>query len=893
MRCGLSGLGLIFVWVSAAAAQPAVPPTPRRTIWVLLNLNFDRRGDVWATLSLPIRPSNPAFCRQALGMALHTPLDQVREEKTRGSWSLHAHGGAVLRRRGWTVEGDVDLTSLQSMLDLLGAAQLTVSIEHPSADFTDCSLNDSPLWRNVLHTTYLSDMSVEQLPPVHLAFGFQAAHAWRFLPLAAVLLVPIVLTLWRRSRQFDSDRFTAWFQYGRFHRRLILTMWCAWFVGAAVLNAMPLADFVLCGIFEHGDWVWLALFLLLPPALTGLASRMLSAPAFARVPEVGWTRDWLFKQALWTQLGTVAIGVCAAFGLDAQVAAPTVYWAILWAVLGYVAAVGLLIVCIGGWFQSRNPVLNVLPPGELRQRLFELADQMQVRVYQVYSMPSAHWRLLNVVGALGECVHVTAEVLPHLSRREVDALLAMELARLWRRRRTALWRFLGYTLLIGIVGATVLTISAGLESSWLLLPLIFPLLLVLRSHRRGQHFSARLDRDTLAITGDPEALITALAKLRRLQMVPLVAGEEPSAAENALAEWPRLRNLADRAAIPPERLREILVRPGSGEDRYDPLPATAQIAPQADRRVFSRTFKQHALSRQNWTVLALEIATPALTAYLVEGQRWHGVWLILAYLAGLLLTVLFGRLAIHYFGRQTDHALQQGFRDKLAREGLTPDAWGGIFVGLAPHAEPRNYEGFLVWDVGFLMLIGDRLCYLGDRTRFALDRENIRDVYLGLAGPSRRIAQCVYLVWRDDEHALSGTFHLSASGRHGLWRLDPAAAKLAKRLRDWRQQANAPADIPAPLRELAAPEFGAVASESLGKVATGNILLAILLMRAPFAIGACFLLGLSFDRDAGAAGWYVLLTTMLLPVWTVLSFLRYRSGKQDDGDADAPASRRD
>jgi hypothetical protein len=482
-------------------------------------------------------------------------------------------------------------------------------------------------------------------------------------------------------------------------------------------------------------------------------------------------------------------------------------------------------------------------------------------------------------------------VLPHLSRREVDALLAEELARVWRGHRWSLSRTLGFGLLtIGLsIFVAVGTVLASLQSVWTLAPLIFAGILAVRLMIRPKpHFSPALDRDALIVTGDPEALITALAKLHRLDLLPLVArGDAPA---GPLETWPRLQDLADRAGIPPERLREILDGPGSGEDRYPQLPATPGLDPASDPRVFSHAFKRRALAWQSRTGLALEVLPPAVVAYVAQWQQWGGVWLAGAYLAGLPLTVLLRRLGVRYAVLRTSLALRRGIRARLAAEGLAAEDQGGIFVGLSPHAEPRNYESFLVWDLGFLVLAGDRLCYLGDRTRFALAREHVRSVSLGPGGPGWRTAPRVYVAWHDAGRGVGGTFNLNVSEARGLGRPGLRPAGLLRRLRDWLKQESGPADAPTLRAELPAPEFGEVASESLGKVATGNVLLAILLLRAPFAVGACLLLGLSFDRAAGGGGWYVLAVVALLQVGTVLSYLRYRGRKGEDEDADAPAS---
>jgi hypothetical protein len=855
-----------------------------------LELHFDRQGGVRATLRLTFSPPAPEIWQHALRMTLHAPLDHVREETTRRGWLLHAHAAAVLERSVWTVEGAIDLNPLLGLLRLFNVAELWLSIEHPSASFSDCSAGE-PRW-DFVNTHYSTAVPVAAPPPVHLAFGYPPERTWRFVPGVVLLLAPIGLCLWlpRLGIKKGSDRFGVWFGCWRRHGWLTRAVWFFWLLTAFAGGFGLLAGFLVCGIFGSGEYVWLALVLLLPPALVMLICKVLSAPAFADVPEVGWTRGRLFKQALWGQFGVVVVGLCLAHAVDAELADPS-----SWSGLpSFVAAVGLLAVCIGGWVVLHNTALEILPPGELRQRLFELAEQIQVRVQQAYLATAAQWKLLNALGALGNCVHITPEVLPHLSRREVDALLAVELARLARRHRGALWWAIGFFLPVLVFGTCLglLVALAGWETSWPLLLLAFLLSLALRLRRRGQHFVPSLDRDALSITGDPEALLTALAKLRRQSLLPLVIGKERQVFDGPLEDWPRLQDLADRARIPPERLREILDRPGSGEDHYPPQPTATGATRESDARLFSTEFRRRTAARQNALRLALEMAPPAMAAYVVQSQNWQGAWLAGAYVAGLLLMVMIRRLAEHCMGVQTSRGLRRGIRGRLVSEGLQPDAWGGIFVGLSPHAEPRSYENFLIWDMGFLVLAGDRCCYLGDRTRFALKREHIQDVYLGRgasSGPGARIAQRVYVRWWDEERGVGGTFNLAVSQPHSLWQRGPRPADLEKRLRDWLRQPAASDEVPPPLRALSSPDFGAVASESLVKLAAVNILFALLVLRAPFAIGICFLLGLSFDREAGAGAWYVLLSVALMQVWTVLSFQRYRGKRDDSGDADALA----
>jgi hypothetical protein len=646
-------------------------------------LRFDRRGGVEVRLQTTVPPAAPEIWRQALETALHAPLDQVREEIFPGGalWMLQAHADAVLESSALAVEGTVDLKPL---LDLLGTAnvkQLSLYIEHPSAGFSECPAEQS--LRDFAKTRYFWDVPVASPPPIRLAFGYPPERAWRLWVPIAFPLAAVGLSWWltRRRRGEDGDWCVAWFRAWKIQRRLIFALWFSWAVLVLAIGFVPPAGFLLSGMFP-GRYVWMALALLLPPALAVLVCKVMSAPAFAGVPEVGWTHRRLFLQALWGQLGIVAVGVCVARGMDAGEADPSSNARLL----NFLGAVGLALLCLVGWLVVRNAGFPLLPPGETRQRLFELAEQIQVRVHQAHLVPAVPWRLLNALGTLGNCVYLTGEVLPHLSRREVDALLALELVRLWQPRGRIPWRTLvSLPLMLAACAACgILVATIGIQTAWPLF--LLPGVIVLaRGSRRARHFVPARDRNALAITGDPEALITALAKLHRLQLLPLVAGEERKVFAGPLEDWPRLQDLADRANIPPERLQEILDRPGSGEDRYPHEPAAAGSTPEPEDRVFSKVFKQRAFARQNALRMVVEIGIPALTAYFGQSQGWHGVRLAGAYLAGLLLLFLTRRRLERFMSGRTAVALRRGLRDKMKPEGFEPDAWKATLVGLAPH----------------------------------------------------------------------------------------------------------------------------------------------------------------------------------------------------------------
>jgi hypothetical protein len=71
------------------------------------------------------------------------------------------------------------------------------------------------------------------------------------------------------------------------------------------------------------------------------------------------------------------------------------------------------------------------------------------------------------------------------------------------------------------------------------------------------------------------------------------------------------------------------------------------------------------------------------------------------------------------------------------------------FTGLALHAEPRVYEGFANWDLGFSWLAGGRLHYRGEECAFALAPDEVESVETAPGPPAWIRTKVVRIRWRD------------------------------------------------------------------------------------------------------------------------------------------------
>jgi hypothetical protein len=182
---------------------------------------------------------------------------------------------------------------------------------------------------------------------------------------------------------------------------------------------------------------------------------------------------------------------------------------------------------------------------------------------------------------------------------------------------------------------------------------------------------------------------------------------------------------------------------------------------------------------------------------------------------------------------------------------------GGTLVTLAPHAEPRGYDGLTAWDAGLLFADSERITYVGELTRFCLNREAVRAVRLVSGHPGWGSAPAVLVEWE------GGLARLMARGasRRATRRL---TEKLAARLAAWEPGDPGPDGLPA-----GPPVFGEVTSTPEENNAGWGAMLAYALQSCVLATAAAGALGLHVVGDALPA-------VAASVIVSVLPFLPYR-----------------
>ena len=717
------------------------------------------------------------------------------------------------------------------------------------------------------------------------------------LPLCALLL-PIAMTLYivrKAQRVTDTDRVAIWFSCVRFMRWLLLGTLLAWWVATDLVRGRQWFESLL---FEHGLMNFQGALLLfqilfwIPPVLVVVSCQVLLQPVYSGVRGIVWTRSELAGQVLlslgaaFLPLLLIASGISGVFEHQTM--------------RGFAFALVLAFVCAIFFGRRLRKALqlspNALTTGELRDRAFYLASQLRIKLQQVYLLPPGKNRLANAYARSGHSILLTHYLLSHLTRREVDTVIAHELAHLKHDHP----RLLGFALMGGFAAVCVPYFFYSLSETWQpLFDILFVTVPLLTYYFVARRCEFTADATSVRVTGDPEAMITSLVKLHRLNLLPLQWGKwneklltHPSTVRRA--------NAIARAANLPEQLVAALLQEAQTSsslsavaaicDEHYPLPSPESLG----QKVFSTEFKQSLSSRSFLLSFAMIIVMPAL---LLRGLAALGVFssgfpiFVVALLLGVALFLLFLNF-VPFFRMKK---LQQKMFSRALAEGIVPkdklNRREATLVGLSPGPAPRIFEGNYSWDVGYLYFAGDRLCYCGEETKFTLRRKQILAAKPGPGMPGWFRARSLYIVWRDADSGSSAIFSLRPLAVCSVLSMNRAVKQLFEQVQCWRSEARKPSPPAEDISSLPLPEIRAVTGTSLAEAAKSPLLLGVVVYGALFSgffasflnlpFGGLFAV-LAYDPDsaasaAGFSGWYAVLCAAVLALVFVVPLLRARN----------------
>lgn len=543
-------------------------------------------------------------------------------------------------------------------------------------------------------------------------------------------------------------------------------------------------------------------FAMLPLACAVLATTVAAHDITARTRGGDVTLPESLRQAGWL-LVMIGAGLAGLLGLQSFLGLGAVAPALACLAAGIVVA----LLARARWAASLGIAPHAVTHGPLRDRLFALAAKAGVTLQQLYVLPMRRHRMANAFAVQGGVVLLSDWLLENLERREVDAVLAHELAHI----RLGHPRKLAVAAAAGVVAGAALVVVAGFATS-VVAGVVLSLLLARFVSRRCEY-----EADALAVrlTGDAEALITALVRIGRLNHVPVHWGR---AAESGLTHPSTLRRveaIARSAGIPADRLRELLARDEPPCER-DILPAPA--APGG--KLFSSEFKRRSCGALSWLLLGATLAMAAAGVCAIRLLEWP--W-PLAPLTGALVA-LAALVAINdLLAARGQARLRRPLAERLGA------AEGARFVGLSPGGATRVYEGYFDWDLGFLALEDGALAYRGEETSFRLPRTAIEGVRQANGPPGWLPAPRVAIDWCDETTGARGVVHLRPAHSPRLDALARDAAELLGEIACWRDEVS----VAASGRALPPPREDEVTGMPLARVAHPSTLVPAAILALP------------------------------------------------------------
>jgi Zn-dependent protease with chaperone function len=866
---------------------------------VTFTLDASGRATAQATFNLSDAAQPPtAEVKSALQSAIGCTLqDRTRPRETRFFYSGSCNP-PLTTTTALLHQGSISTLPLQNFATAHHINTFTIEINLPESEIletvplTDRSVLNAPLVPASIARHFNSAFffaASPQLPlPAEIVFryGYAPVNVRRSsLILAAILLLPLVLLIWlsRKALSADvADKAVVWFSYMRSLAWILNGSLVAWWVALDSLHAEALLRFLFSGarvaplldhpVFSQGlGW--------LPPAVLWLLCYRISQPVQQKLRGLGWTKRELTVQAFYSVLAgllPLAMFLTGLSLLTSGTAASAFYWCI--------AALFLRVIAMQALLKHTGMQPQALSVGDLRDRAFAFADRLGVKLQQVYLIPSGKGQMANAFARTGNTIAFTDYLLKRMNQREVDFVLAHELTHLRLKHPIKL----GQVHIISWVVALTFLITfseffhSGVAARYVLIFIILSIVPFFWSRR----FEYSADAGAVALTGDPGAAISALFKLSELNMMPTQWSHWREKWLTHPSTLRRANAIAGQAGIPVPQVREIALQ-GVAEAPAYAIPPTA--APGAKLHTSQRT-RAIAL-KLGFAVILLFAFIPSLFSLAAVHSASPLNWILFA--AAPLAALAAFLLLSNYSVRLTRGNIVPSLKQKFADQGVQVDSWNGVFVNFSPAAMPLLYDGNATWDIGYLFLGSDHLCYWGEETRFALRRDQINAISLGNGIPSFLPSKRIYVAWTDDDRGSCGVFNISCGNADSALHASHLIAEFAQRLETWwKATSTATTPLPAELANLTSPQVRSVTSQHLRAQWNSRRVTNELIWTAIFTGVAATLCGLSFHLAeffialmnpmlySNLAAQLAVAIAVLVRFLTMLPILRYRETPQ-------------
>jgi len=700
----------------------------------------------------------------------------------------------------------------------------------------------------MLRANYSLDTSSPSFLQIHLTFGLRNRDIVRAAILPAIFLVaPVLICLWMSSaavRDAKADPTGAWFSYYR------VLAWCGnglvliWMMGHTVREGLEVIASYYTAAHTAGAVALEVGILMLPPWLTFFICILLSYRVYRNVREETWSRKEFFAnqflevavQLLPLAFFFAGIGMIAVNGQASVALFAGVY-------VSYVSC---------KWLQARYSGLHIEPltQGELRDRVFEIAKKAAVEIRQVFIVPAGKSQMANAFASRNRMVMFTDYLLSRMNKREVSAIAAHEIAHIQRKHPT--WKLAAFVVLMfsseimfGILSGIVSSLrhalevrqaaegasaAAGLAAavhigdqvlSFPELILVLFVVALFLYHRYSQHMEYVADSGAVQFTGDPEAIITSLLKLSQLNQTPVQWDRATGALLTHPSTLKRVQHVARVGQVPSDRVQQLLIESANSvaeTEVSETWDASGQFKVASPNAVVTLRSFSSELAFKKWVLRSAAILPAAAITWAVA--HYHFPHRVAAFSLG-------GALCVGLYIAMEDsqatwfrERLKRRIIERLTMEGITAPYDDVRIVALSPHATPRAYALGFSWDTGALFLSNDRLCYIGDETRFALTREQVLSTRLGRGLPDWIGEKRLYIDWQASPEMPVQSWNVLPKDPFAIWGSRRQCIAFAAALERWRSQLEPYPDVQPALAALAATVPGEITNHKLKSAVT-------------------------------------------------------------------------
>lgn len=759
-----------------------------------------------SSFSFPLQfDNNPANW----GYSLEEAADQASSESKseRPVTTLSARGPNAFTREILNSTCQIDLRSLLPLLRQYNLDYLKVMVffQNGTRDVNVQGAHRLPTVGGINLYRYdaLIDVHLGVAPVLKFSMGYSVLDLLRkSSPLLLFLLLPALATM-LSARRSTANPEELWGKHLHFVHRLLNVVWVVWLPVYFVSSVGEIIMFVfggdLLGVDSVGQLVNVG-FYFIPPVIAMFLCHVASGRVYEQVRPIDWSPREVVRRAVIANVISLIPMFLVIVGLSMFVRSPR--QAALFVVIGYVGFI-LLSQNVGRLLGSR---LHALTSGDLRDRIFDLAQRAGVKLQQVYVLPETSAQLSNAFARSDNSVMITNSLIKNLSRREVDAIMAHEIGHLQARHPQTAGAFMTIAIIVANLVATFIYKITYLTSA---LPVVFACAIgvaYLVTFFRSRRNERQADAIGISLTGDPEAFISGLAKLSRLNLMPMHGGGWGKSLDTHPGTMDRFQEIAKAHGIAESCLQELVTNAEPPPEKYLP------IDDEVDATVFSTELKNKYRIRFAFVALIALIISPAPFAWALarDGVSFYGALALavegLVWSFGISLLL---RNRIAFWGYQS---VGRRLRAKFDKRGLTDVARNGSLVGLAPAAESRKYEGYSFWDAGVLWLTKEKLYYIGEQCEFAIEREQVSDVYSCDTIPEWVGEKSLYIRWKDFPEGPTKTLHFVATGETTVTKARRAIDELQTRVQAWLQQSEVfPAASPG-LESIGSPVFPEITS---------------------------------------------------------------------------------